>query len=125
MEILLDTHVVLWWLADDDRLSSKSRALIANSENTVYVSAASVWEVVIKQGLGKLRLEGDFASEVLDNGFMALPVLFSHSAEIEHLPPIHRDPFDRMLVAQSRVENLHLMTLDTHLFEYPTQTIQA
>lgn len=123
MDLLLDTHVVLWWLADDGRLSSEARVLIADTDNRVHVSAASAWEVVIKQGLGKLRLEGDFEAEVRDNGFNALPVLLRHAAEIKDLPPIHRDPFDRMLVAQSRVENLHLMTADPRLFEYPTQTI--
>jgi len=123
MQLLLDTHVVLWWLADDERLSSEAREIIADPENAIFVSAASAWEVVIKQSLGKLRIDGDFEAEVRGNGFALLPISFSHAAEIGHLPPLHRDPFDRMLVAQSRVENLSLMTADTEILSYPTQTI--
>ncbi len=125
MEILLDTHMLLWWLADDRRLSEKARARIADPANTLAVSAATAWEIVIKQSLGKLKIEGDLEQEVQDQGFEMLPVTFAHSAEVLMLPPIHRDPFDRMLVAQARVENLQLLTMDPQILRYPANVLEG
>jgi PIN domain nuclease of toxin-antitoxin system len=109
MRILLDTHVLVWWLADDPNLSAKARSQIADPANEILVSAASAWEIVIKQALGKLRFEGNLEKETAEQGFTMLPITLAHAAEIASLPPIHRDPFDRMLVAQARVENLQLL----------------
>lgn len=123
MEILLDTHMLLWWLADDPRLSSKARALIADPANAPTVSAATAWEIVIKQALGKLTMDGNLEQQVRDQGFAMLAVTFAHAAEIRTLPAIHRDPFVRMPVAQARVENLALLTMDPNILHYPANVI--
>ena len=123
MEILLDTNILLWWLADDPRLSMKCRGLIAAPAHTLVISAATAWEISIKQALGRLVVEGDLENEVREQGFALLPITFAHAAEVLKLPPIHRDPFDRMLVAQARVENLQLLTTDPHILRYPANAI--
>lgn len=125
MEILLDTHMLLWWLADDSRLSKKARALMADPTNAPTVSAATAWEIAIKQALGKMTMEGNLEQAVREQGFAMLPVTFRHSAETLTLPAIHRDPFGRMLVAQSRVENLPLLTVDPHILRYPANVIES
>lgn len=123
MEILLDTHMVLWWLADDSRLSKRARALIADPANTLTVSAATSWEIAIKQALGKITIDGRLEDAIDAQGFGMLPVTFRHAAETLMLPEIHRDPFDRMLVAQARVESLPLLTIDPHILQYPANVI--
>lgn len=116
--LLLDTHVFLWWKLDDARLREAVRDVVANAE-LVFVSAASAWEVGIKARLGKLDLDGaDFAAGVIDSGFERLAIGFEHAAETKELPLHHRDPFDRMLVAQARVERLTLVTHDRQLEPY-------
>lgn len=124
MEILLDTHALLWWLDDDPILSAPSRQLIGDPANRLLVSAATAWEITIKQALGKLTLEADLEDEVRGQGFEMLPVTFAHARELGALPSIHRDPFDRMLVAQSRVENLALLTDDPKILLYPANVIR-
>ena len=125
MEILIDTHMLLWWLADDSRLSKKARALMADPANMLTVSAATAWEIAIKQALGKMTMDGDLEKEVRELGFAMLPVTFPHAAETLTLPAIHRDPFDRMLVAQARVESLPLLTVDPHILQYPANVIEG
>jgi len=125
MEILLDTHMLLWWLADDSRLSKKARALMADPTNMITVSAATAWEIAVKQALGKMTMDGALEQEVRGQGFAMLPVTFAHAAETLTLPAIHRDPFDRMLVAQARVENLPLLTVDPHILHYPANVIEG
>lgn len=125
MELLLDTHIVLWWLADDARLSHRARDLVADPGNTPVVSAATAWEVAIKQALGKLQIDADFEAAVQQQGFASLPIMIRHALETRTLPQIHRDPFDRMLIAQARVENLPLLTADARLLGYPANIIQA
>ena len=125
MDILIDTHVLLWWLADDEFLSETTRDLIADPSNEITISAASGWEIVIKRALGKLAFDGDLEKEIAGQGFKPLPVTFAHAAEISALPNIHRDPFDRMLVAQARIENLCLLTADQNILRYPVTTAQA
>jgi len=125
VEILLDTHILLWWLADDELLSEKARRLIADPANRITVSAATAWEVVIKQALGKLSIDGDLEQEIARQGFAMLPVTFAHATEISSLPAIHRDPFDRMLVAQARVENLRLLTVDPNILRYPANVVEG
>jgi len=110
-------------LANDSRLSEGARNILANPANTIFVSAASVWEVAIKQELGRLDIDGDFIGAVADQGFESLPVVFSHTVETRSLPSIHRDPFDRMLVAQARVEQLRLLRSDATVLRYPTNSI--
>jgi len=125
MDLLLDTHVLLWWLADDAQLTDKACELIAAPENMVFVSVASAWEIAIKQTLGKLTIGGDLEAVVIEEGFTTLPISFKHAAETQSLPPIHSDPFDRMLVAQARVEALHLLTADRRVLKYPANVISC
>ena len=112
--LLLDTHCFLWWKTDDVRLTEAARQAIAEAD-VVFVSAASAWEVAIKARLGRIRLDVDFASGVTDSGFQKLLILFEHAAEPQNLPEHHRDAFDRMLVAQARIEDLTLVTHDRQL----------
>ena len=114
MQVLLDTHALLWWLSDDAALSRKARSAIENMKNTVFVSAASAWEVATKVRLGKLptgvQLASDFESCLEREGFYALPISVEHAIRAGLLPGEHRDPFDRMLIAQSQAENLQLVS---------------
>jgi PIN domain nuclease of toxin-antitoxin system len=125
MNLLLDTHVLLWWLNDDPELSDKARAVVADGHNVVFISAASVWEIRIKQHLGKLRLPKSFR-EVLDRQpFMELPVTAEHAHAVFGLPDHHRDPFDRMLVAQAKVERLAIVTRDERIKQYAVTVVGA
>ncbi|RLB56501.1 MAG: PIN domain nuclease [Deltaproteobacteria bacterium] len=125
MNLLLDTHAALWWLSDDPTLSASARAMIADPENTVFLSAVVVWEIRIKQGIGKLDLPDDFG-EVLDSQrFPELPVTVDHAHAIADLPSIHRDPFDRMLVAQAIVERMTIVTRDKSIAAYDVNVIVA
>lgn len=117
MRLLLDTPVLLWWLADDPALSKRARQLIAN-EPEVFVSAASAWEIAIKRALGKLEAPDDLL-EVLDAGGIGrLPIDVEHAVAAGALPRHHDDPFDRMLVAQAQHEGLTLLTSDTRIARY-------
>lgn len=118
MRILLDTHVLLWLVSGSPKLSSKARTLIKNAER-IYVSSATIWEVAIKAGLGKLKADPEeLIGEMQANGFEELPVYARHAKEVARLPHLHGDPFDRLLVAQAKVELLHLVTCDAHLSPY-------
>jgi PIN domain nuclease of toxin-antitoxin system len=119
VRLLLDTHVLLWWWSDDRKLSASARALIADPRNQVVVSAASAWEVAIKAGLGRIEIElDDFEEAVVQSGFEPLPITVSHAVRVGRLSGIHRDPFDRMLVAQASVEELRLVTHDSVFERY-------
>jgi len=126
LRLLLDTHVALWALTDDPRLSQRARALIADPENDVLVSAASVWEVAIKHALGRgdMPISGDQALDWFRQaGYQLLPIAPEHAAAVEHLPDHHRDPFDRMLVAQATAEPLRLLTHDPLVLRYGDMAI--
>ncbi|MFZ5648401.1 MAG: type II toxin-antitoxin system VapC family toxin [Bacillota bacterium] len=127
MMALLDTHTFLWWITDDSRLSSRVREIIGDGENKLFLSAASGWEMAIKAGIGKLELPGDlesFISEQLAvNAIESLPVQMIHALHVHALPDFHRDPFDRFLVAQARLENLPILTADPEIGRYPVETI--
>jgi len=116
--LLLDTHVFLWWKVNDSRLVDPARMAIANAA-LVMVSAASAWEMAIKSQLGKLALPEDVSRGVEESGFEKLTISFEHATEVANLPQYHRDPFDRMLIAQARVERLTLVTHDRVLEAYP------
>ena len=118
MRILLDTHIYLWWLAGDKRLSNKSRRRIGNASQ-VFVSSVSIWEAAIKIGVGKLGADMDqLVDGVAASGFLALPISIAHAAATSALKGHHRDPFDRMLIAQAEVEPLRLLTADETLANY-------
>jgi PIN domain nuclease of toxin-antitoxin system len=123
VRLLLDTHAFLWWISDDDRLSERAGEVIADGANDVYISAASAWEIAIKAGLGRIRLPDDawtFTPQQLEhNAFQALPVHVGHAVAVIALPDVHRDPFDRMLVAQAMSEGLTIVSADPDLVRYP------
>lgn len=121
MRLLLDTHALVWWLAGDTRLSPRARRAIEDESNEVFVSAASAWEVSTKHRLGKLPDAGplavDFAREVRAQGFVPLPISLEHGQVAGALATDHRDPFDRMLVAQAREEKVALVSLEERFDE--------
>jgi len=118
MRLLLDTHVLLWVMADDPALSPMARAVIGKAE-VVYVSAVSLWEISIKASLGKLRVDQErFVEQLQVAGFELLSITWGHAEMVRQLPDIHRDPFDRMLVAQAVSEPLRLLTADKLLARY-------
>ena len=122
MKLLLDTHLLLWAAGEPDRLSAEARSLLANPENELMFSAASLWEVAIKRGLGRADFKVDtrlLRRGLLDNGYSELPIISDHVVAIESLPPIHKDPFDRVLVAQAIVEGITLLTIDSSVAQYP------
>jgi PIN domain nuclease of toxin-antitoxin system len=122
VKLLLDTHLLLWAAGQPNRLSSPARKLIDTSANELLFSAASIWEVAIKQSLGRKDFQANprlLRRGLLDNGYSELPVLSDHVVAIDSLPPIHKDPFDRLLVAQATVEGITLLTADTVVSQYP------
>jgi PIN domain nuclease of toxin-antitoxin system len=122
--LLLDTHVVLWWLIDDPTLSDDIKKLI-DEELEVYVSAASIWELSIKQALGKIQQPADIAQVVMDTEFRRLRIGYEHALAAGWLPPMHRDPFDRMLVAQAQHEGMTLVTRDENIAKYNVTIMDA
>jgi PIN domain nuclease of toxin-antitoxin system len=124
---ILDTHAFLWMVTDDRRLSEAARAAIADGANQVFLSAASMWEIVLKTGAGKLHLRGGPARflerEIRRNRLAPLPIQSAHVLRVSSLPTIHKDPFDRLLIAQAQVENLPLITADPAITRYPVQVI--
>lgn len=128
MRLLLDTHVALWALADSPRLSEEARQLILDPGNEVFYSAATVWEIAIKHALARagMPVSGDEAARLFRaSGHIELPVTAAHAAATERLPPHHADPFDRILVAQSIVEPLRLLTHDRQLLLYGASVQQV
>lgn len=118
MRILLDTHVYLWWLQDHPKLSKAGRERII-SASEVYVSSASIWEATIKASIGKLEVDvNQLVAEIENSGFQELPISAKHAATVAQLPDIHRDPFDRILVAQALSEPLRFLTADGILGGY-------
>ena len=126
-ELLLDTHALLWWLAEPDRLSAKAHAAIQDSSNQVLVSAASAWELATKVRLGKLEIASQLLAELPEvltsQGFDLLPIQFSHGLRAGGYQQLHRDPFDRLLAAQAELEQLTLVSLDSALQAFPCQLL--
>ena len=125
MKFLLDTHILLWWLGDDGRLSSETRAVIANPENFIFVSAATVWEMSIKKSLGKLVIPEGLLMVLKENQFQLLSITGEHGLKIAHLPEHHKDPFDRMLIAQAQAEGLILISQDIKFKYYDVNLLMA
>lgn len=118
MKLLLDTHAALWFLSGDERLGDDARRQLTDDTNRVLLSAAVVWEIAVKRALGKLTVPDEYLSLLLDAGVQPLPVNLAHAAGVEQLPPHHRDPFDRMLVSQARIEGAALVSRDEALRPY-------
>lgn len=122
MQVLLDTHVFLWWVNDDKRLVESARAMIADANNTLYLSAASTWEIAIKVKIGRLQfsqpLERFVANQLARNNMVALPIYIRHTLHTYTLPLLHRDPFDRMLISQCQLEKYILLTNDSMIQRY-------
>ncbi len=123
--LLLDTHVLLWWLGDEIALGAKAKSAIANPANDVFVSAASTWEISIKQALGKLSAPEDLDAIIEQEQFSPLPITLAHGEAAGLLPPLHRDPFDRMLIAQAQMEGLLLVTADECISRYAVRVMDA
>ena len=125
MNLLLDTHVLLWWLDDNPTLSSEARAAISESTNIVFVSATVIWEIRIKQSLGKLKIPKNFREVLEIQPFEMLDITPEHAHKISSLANYHRDPFDRMLIAQAMVERFTLITRDENIMKYKISIIKA
>jgi len=127
MRALLDTHAFLWWITNDPRLSRKVREIISDGENELFLSVASGWEMAIKAGLGRLQLPPNLEHFILEqmalNAIESLPVQMSHALHVYKLPAHHRDPFDRMLIAQAQLENLPILTVDPQIARYSVKVI--
>ncbi len=127
MSFLLDTHAYLWWALDDSRLSNQVRRVLEDAAHDVFLSAASVWEIAIKVALGKLILKAPLTRAVIDEpsriGLSSLAVSPVHACRTAELPLLHRDPFDRILVAQAQVEDLVLLTKDPMITKYAVPTM--
>ena len=123
--LLLDTHTVLWALAEPATLSRPALEAIANGRNDIFVSAVSAWEVAIKRALGKLVAPDDLEAKIMNEGFSPLPITFHHAESAGALPPHHADPFDRMLIAQAQAEGLILVTRDAHIPRYGVRILVA
>ena len=126
MNLLLDTHVFLWAVDNNPNLSPVAREAIVDGHNIVYVSAATAWEISIKRAIGKLKIpESDYLEELRLHRFMPLSITTEHALAVENLPPHHKDPFDRMLIAQAQEENLALVTRDPRIKAYEVRIIET
>lgn len=122
MHLLLDTHLLLWAAATPEQLSREARELIEDAENILVFSAASIWEITIKRSLGRADFRVDpglLRRGLVEHGYEELPITSTHAMAVAHLPPVHRDPFDRMLIAQAETEGFLLLTADDDIAEYP------
>ena len=123
MRLLFDTHALLWWLADSPRLGRRARRAIEDPGHRVHVSAVTAWEITVKRALGKLEIPDDWAEAVSPDAFPRLDFRWEHALEVSELPDLHRDPFDRLLVAQARCEGMTLVTHDERLASYDVSVL--
>lgn len=127
MKVLLDTHAFLWWIMDDPKLSSRAREIISNIKNELFFSAASGWEISIKVQIGRLKLPDEpqrfIPVQMRTNAIQSLPILMSHALHVFILPDHHRDPFDRLLIAQAQLEGLPIMSADPQIAKYQIKII--
>jgi PIN domain nuclease of toxin-antitoxin system len=123
VSLLLDTHILLWWLSDDPLLPAPAREAIASADNEILVSAATAWEIAIKKAAGRLGAPDDLLEALDTNDFEALPITVAHALEAGGLPLHHSDPFDRMLIAQARAENLTLVSVDNRFPQYDVELL--
>ncbi len=125
MNLLLDTHALLWWLDDNPTLSKEARAAISEPTNVIFISAATIWEIRIKQSLGKLKIPKNFREVLEAQPFEKLDITSEHAHRINSVGNYHRDPFDRMLIAQAMVERFTLITRDKNILKYKVPVIKA
>ncbi len=125
MNLLLDTHTLIWVFDGSSNLSEEAKNAIADGSNLVYVSAVTAWEIAIKKSIGKLKLKGNYLKGLKQYRFIPLDITTEHSLAVEFLPDHHKDPFDRLLIAQAQHENLTLVTRDTSITKYKVNTIAA
>lgn len=126
MNILLDTNAFIWFSEDDEKLSNKGRVIIEEENNVIFVSVATFWEIAIKKSIGKLEMTlsiDELYKKALDNGFEILPILFEHIQQIETLPYYHKDPFDRIIISQSMVEDMTVVTSDDVFSNYKVKRV--
>lgn len=119
MDLLLDTHIFLWWDSDRPELGPSARSAIRDPANTIFISAVSIWEIAIKRRLGRLPFEGSPTANIARNGFLPLAILPEHAERAGDLPLLHADPFDRLLIAQAQSTGMTLVTVDPHIRRYP------
>ena len=128
MKVLLDTHTFLWWITDDRRLSLRARGIISNEENELFVSAATGWEIAIKVRMGRLDLPDEperfVPTQLRMNALKPLPIGMNHALHVSTLPDYHRDPFDRMLIAQAQVEGMPIVSADPNIQRYQVEVIR-
>jgi PIN domain nuclease of toxin-antitoxin system len=125
MNYLLDTHILLWWLSDPQKISSSILEVISSPEHDIYVSAVSAWEIAIKKSLKKLKAPDHLMKIIQENDFLLLPIKFDHALFVENLPRIHDDPFDRLLISQCLCEGFTLITADKIIPKYKLNVLQA
>ncbi|OGE65086.1 hypothetical protein A3I48_01385 [Candidatus Daviesbacteria bacterium RIFCSPLOWO2_02_FULL_36_7] len=125
MKYLLDTHVFIWWMEENKRLPAEIKSIIDDPLNNIFISVITPWEIVIKIKTKKLKVPKNYASYVLNGIFKLLPIEISHVLEVEKLPYIHKDPFDRILISQAKIEDLTLITSDQKIFKYKVSMIKA
>ncbi|NJL78781.1 MAG: type II toxin-antitoxin system VapC family toxin [Richelia sp. RM2_1_2] len=125
MKFLLDTHTLIWWLANDKTLSEKAIKVITNPDNIIFVSAASAWEIAIKKQIGKLTAPDDLETQIEQKDFHSLPINISHAVYIEKLPLHHHDPFDRIIIAQAVCEKMKIISRDKKFDAYPVDVIKS
>ena len=123
--LLLDTHVLLWSLAEPRKLSARARDALENAHNDVFVSAVSAWEITVKRAKGRMTAPDNLSAVIEERGFTHLPLTFHHAEQAASLPLHHRDPFDRFLVAQAQIEGLVLVTRDAQIPLYGIRTMDA
>lgn len=125
MKYLLDTHVFIWAMEDNKRLQQEIKDTISSSKNKVFVSVSTIWEITIKKSLKKLKTPFDIEASIEKTGLQVIPIQITHALKIEKLPLHHKDPFDRILIAQAKVENLTLITADQKIWQYKLSLIKA
>lgn len=125
MQYLLDTHVILWWFTSPDKISSEARNIIRDKSNRIFLSSASFWEMAIKKSIGRLTLPHNLLEAVASEGFKILPILAEECLGVADLPPLHSDPFDRLLIIQAKLHDLVFITNDSKIAEYPLIHIKA
>lgn len=125
MRYLLDTHIILWWLTEPEKIASKIRKMISDRSNQIFLSSVSFWEMAIKQSLGRLTVPKNVIEVLTAEGFEKLPLTPEECLSVSDLPFIHHDPFDRMLIIQAKLHDLVLITNDVKIAEYPVVTLSA